>query len=109
MTLEIRPTDVPDHFDLYEGDDKIGELWNEPLDEEGIALGEPPVWEATIWSLMGTGKEWRESAESLDEIKQYAQEAYEEFVAERRELNRGARSGSMVSVPMGGQKGWRRR
>jgi hypothetical protein len=109
MSLEIRETSNPDHLKLYDGDDWIGEIKNVPLDEEGVALGEPPDWNVEIWSVMGAGKTWRADGESLTEIKQYAQELYEEFAAERRELSKGSRIWTTGSVPMGGKPGWRRR
>ncbi|MGW0920053.1 hypothetical protein ACWD3J_13685 [Streptomyces sp. NPDC002755] len=103
MTLEIRPTDDPDRFSLHDGDDRIGEIRNVPLDEEGIALGEPPEWNVLLWSVMGTGKEWGGTTESRDEAEQYASELFEEFRAERRELSTGPRPRG-ISTPMGGQK-----
>ena len=109
MTLEIRPTGNPAHFDLYDGDEKIGEIVNTPLDEEGIELGEPPIWGVTMWSLMGTGKEWDADETSYEAAEQAARVLYEEFCAERRELSRGARPWITGSVPMGGKPGWRRR
>jgi hypothetical protein len=110
VTLDIRPTDDPDRFDLYENDDRIGEIVNEPLDEEGVALGEPPFWTLQLWSLMGTRKEWHANGESLDEVKQYAHEMYKEFVAERRQVNQpgpGPRV-RLISTPTGGQRRPRR-
>ena len=109
MTLDIRATDDPDRFGLHDGDDKIGEIRNEPLDEEGIELGEPPDWTVLIWSVMGTGKEWRAGGESYDEVEGYALELYEEFAAERRELSKGSRIWTTGGIPMGGKAGWRRR
>ena len=109
MTLEIRPTGDSARFDLYSNDEKMGEIVNEALDEEGIALGEPPIWGVEIWSVMGTGKEWHASAESFGQCKEYAQELYEEFAAERRELSKGSRIWTTGSVPLGGKPGWRRR
>ncbi len=58
---------------------------------------------------MGTGKTWWADGESLNEVKQYAQEMYEEFAAERRERSKGSRIWTTGSVPMGGKPGWRRR
>ena len=109
MSLEIRETEAPNHFKLYDGEDWIGEIKNVPLDEEGVALGEPPIWDVEIWSIMGTGKTWSESGESLEEAKRYVQELYEEFAAERRELSKGSRMWTTGSVPLGGKPGWRRR
>ncbi|MGW6218354.1 hypothetical protein ACWF8U_00600 [Streptomyces olivaceus] len=102
MTLEIRPADEPERFDLYDGDDRIGEIRRGELTEEDVAEGESPYWEFTMWSVMGTGKEWRGDAGTLDEIKEYAREDHQEFVAERRELSKGTRRNT-ISVPMGGQ------
>lgn len=104
MTLEIRPTDDDARFDLYDGDERMGEIRNVPLDEEGVALGEPPDWVATLWSQMGTGKTWSAEGESFDEAKRHAHELHEEFVAERRELSKGSRIWTVGSIPMGGQK-----
>jgi len=108
VSLEIRETDDPDHLKLYDGEDWIGEIENVPLDEEGIALGEPPDWNVELWSQMGTGKKWTASGESYDEVEGYALEMYEELVAERRELSKGS-VWTTGSVPMGGKPGWRRR
>lgn len=111
MTLEIRPTDDPKHFDLYDDivSEKFGEIYEVPLDEEGVALGESPDWHVLLWSVMGTGKEWIADAESVDQAKEYAHEMYEEFAAERRELSKGSQMWTTGSVPLGGKPGWRRR
>lgn len=109
MTLEIRPTDVPYRFDLYEEDEKIGEIVDEPGDEDDAPEDEPPFWTAQIWSAMGTRKTWTADSEDFDEIKQYAHELYEDFRAERRELSKGSRIWTTGSIPMGGKPGWRRR
>lgn len=104
--LEIRSTDDPEHFDLYEGDEKIGEIKRGPLDEYDIAEGDVPYWEVTVWSAMGTRKEWSDNTEDLDEARQFAQELYMDFVKERRELNRpgpGPRV-RVISTPTGGQR-----
>lgn len=109
MPLEIRPTDDADRLNLYDGDEWIGEIRDEPLDEECIAAGDPPCWTVKIWSLMGTAKEWHADGESLDEAKRDAHELYKEFVAERRELSKGSRIWTTGSIPTGGKPGWRRR
>jgi hypothetical protein len=111
VTLEIRPTDDPNHFHLYDDvtGERIGELANPPDDDDDAPEDDPPYWTAEIWSQMGTGKTWNASSESFDEIKQYAREIYEEFAAERRELSKGSRIWTTGSVPMGGKPGWRRR
>ncbi|WP_329472783.1 hypothetical protein OIE75_29970 [Streptomyces sp. NBC_01723] len=109
MTLEIRPADEPERFDLYDGDDRIGEIRRGELTEEDTAEGEPPYWEFTIWSVMGTGKEWGGHSQSYDEVVEWAREEYEEFLAERRELSKGSATWTTSSIPMGGKPGWRRR
>lgn len=102
MTLDIRPTADPNRFDLYEGDQVIGEITNEVDEEDGPDAS--PFWCAEVWSQMGTGKKWvADSASSLEEIKEWAGELYDEMAAERRELGRGARPPT-ISTPMGGQK-----
>ncbi|CAL9666046.1 hypothetical protein SUDANB1_07217 [Streptomyces sp. enrichment culture] len=108
MTLDIRPTDDPEHFDLYEEDQKIGEIVTDLDIEDGVLMS-PPLWCAEIWSQMGTGKTFTADSESLDEVKQYARELYDEMAAERRELSKGSRIWTTGSVPMGGKPGWRRR
>lgn len=108
MTLEIRTTDDPKRQTLHDGDEWIGEIL-EDLDDEGIALGEDPIWSVTVWSVMGTGKQWHAEGESREDAEEGARELYEEFVAERRELSKGSRIWTTGSVPMGGKPGWRRR
>jgi hypothetical protein len=108
VTLDIRPTGDPDRFDLYDGDDKIGELVNEP-EEDVDPADDPPYWTAELWSQMGTGKKWQAGGEDFDEVKRFVYEMYEEFAAERRELSKGSRIRTTGSVPMGGKPGWRRR
>lgn len=111
MTLEIRPTDDPNRFDLYDdvSEDRFGEIICEPPDEDDPEDDGPPYWGVELWSQMGTGKTWTGDSESFDEIKQFAHELYEEFAAERRELSKGSRTWTTGSVPMGGKPGWRRR
>lgn len=104
MTLDIRATDDPNRFDLYEGDQIIGEIVNEVTDENGVVVDDEPWWRAEVWSQMGTGKHWdADGASSLDEIKEWARELYDEMVAERRELRKGSRPPT-ISTPMGGQR-----
>jgi hypothetical protein len=106
VSLEIRSTDDPEVFDLYEGDDRIGEIRRGFFSEEDIAEGEPPYWEATVWSLMGTAKEGHADDEDIDSVKRQVAELYEEFVTERRRLHQPG-SGPRVrtiSTPTGGQK-----
>lgn len=100
MTLDIRPTGDPNRFDLYDNDDRIGEIEG---DEDDASVDNPPYWSAEIWSQMGTGKTWTAGSESFDQIKAWVHEMYEEFVAERRELSKGARPRT-ISTPMGGQR-----
>jgi hypothetical protein len=109
MTLEFRTTDEPDRFDLYDGDERIGVVHPEKLSDREVADGETPCWEFTIWSVMGTGKEWHGYADTFEEIQEYALEEYEGFRAERRELSKGSRTWTTGSIPMGGKPGWRRR
>ncbi|MEV5189230.1 hypothetical protein [Streptomyces werraensis] len=101
-TLDIRPTADPDRIDLYEGDQKIGEIVKDLDIEDGVLMS-PPLWLVEVWSQMGTGKTFDADSESLAEAKQLAHEVYEEMVAERRELRKGSRP-PIISTPMGGQK-----
>lgn len=103
MTLDIRSTDNPDRLDLFDGDERIGEIHPDELADWEVAEGTTPLWIITIWSAMGTGKEWDGSGDTLEEVKGYAPELYEEFRAERRELSKGSRP-STISTPMGGQR-----
>jgi hypothetical protein len=109
MTLEIRESGEPERYDIYDGDDRIGEIRRGELTDEDIAEGEAPYWEVTMWSAMGTGKEWSTYDDSFEEIKKSAREFYEEFLAERRELSKGSRIWTTGSIPMGGRPGWKRR
>lgn len=103
MTLDIRPTNNPNRFRLYEGEDWIGEVVNEIEDENGAVHDDDPYWCAKVWSQMGTGKTWSaEGASSPEEIKEWARELYDEMVAERRELSKGRPR--TISTPMGGQR-----
>lgn len=104
MTLDIRATSDPKHFDLYEGDQKIGELVNHPdTDEDGTVHEDSPWWCVQVWSQMGTGKTFDGDTGSFEEAKQYAHELYDEMAAERRELKKGSRPRT-ISTPMGGQR-----
>ncbi|MFD3523858.1 hypothetical protein [Streptomyces sp. NPDC058653] len=99
MTLEFRPTDKPHCFDLTEGEEQVGELIYFAPEEEG----DKPYWRVTLWSVMGTGKEWSaDVAESHDGAVNDAHELYKDLVAERRELSRGGRPWT-ISTPTGGQ------
>lgn len=103
MTLEIRPAAAPRCFDLFENDEKVGEIkyvaafeeWGEPVPEQ---------WEVEVWSLMGTGKTWGTSVDTVDEATAEARECYAKFVAERRRINQGPSRVRTVSTPMGGQR-----
>ncbi|WP_420032199.1 hypothetical protein ACN2WE_04895 [Streptomyces sp. cg28] len=100
MTLEFRPTGKPHCFDLFEEEEVIGEVaYTAPeLDDDD------PYWCVTIWSAMGTGREWHADwMESHEEAAEYAESLYRERVAERRELSKGARPPT-ISTPMGGQR-----
>ncbi|MFC8065556.1 hypothetical protein [Streptomyces sp. NPDC057293] len=105
MTFCIRSTDDPNHFDLFEDEQKVGELVNHPDREEDgtIIEGSPEYWYFEVWSQMGTGRTFSGEAESFEEAKHYTQVAYEDMSAERRELRKGSRP-PMISTPMGGQK-----
>lgn len=104
MALDIRPTDDPNRFDLYEGDQIIGEIVNEVTDEDGVVVDDEPFWCAEVWSQMGTGKKWAaDSGSSLEEIKEWAHELYDEMTAERRDLKKGSRPPT-ISTPTGGQR-----
>lgn len=103
MGLDIRETDDPNHFELYEADEKIGEIICDSPDQNDPTDTAPPYWSAEVWSQMGTGKTWTADGESFDEIKRYVHEIHEEMVAERRELSKGARPRT-ISIPMGGQR-----
>ncbi|WP_329215327.1 hypothetical protein OG352_06615 [Streptomyces sp. NBC_01485] len=106
MTLEFRPCGEPQGFDLFEGDDKVGELIYCPPDEEL----DRATWTISVWSAMGTGKTWySDTAESHEEAATHAREMCEERNAERRELSKGAHGWTTSSIPMGGKPGWRRR
>ena len=109
MSLENRPTDAPDRFDLNDADDRIGEIYPGELTEEDGAAGETPYWEFVVWSVLGTGKEWRGDSPTVDEAHECARVFYQEFLAERRELSKGSRTWTTGSIPMGGKPGWRRR
>ncbi|MEV4041394.1 hypothetical protein [Streptomyces sp. NPDC049744] len=104
MTLDIRATSDPNHFDLYEGEEKVGELVSYPdTDEDGTVHEDSPWWHGEVWSQMGTGRTFNGDTQSFEEAKQYAHEMYEEMVAERRELSKGSRPRT-ISTPMGGQR-----
>lgn len=106
MSLNIRSTEDCERFDLFEGDERIGEIARDELSEVELAEldeGEEPLWLATIWSATGTGATWSVETETYEEAAACVPELYEDFLAERRELSKGARSGKTISVPMGGQ------
>lgn len=105
MSLEIRPTETPQRFDLFEHDERIGEIKFAPsFDEYGWTV--PDQWEVEVWSLMGTGKTWKDSLDTLEEASEEARSFYTEFVAERRRVNSPGRgpAARVISVPMGGQR-----
>lgn len=106
MALEFRPTNKPHSFDLYEGDEMAGELEYCPPEDDD----DEPRWFITVWSAMGTGKDWQsDSATSHEEAAEHAREMYEERDTERRELKKAGRIWTSGSIPMGGKSGWRRR
>ncbi|GLP64354.1 hypothetical protein TUSST3_09740 [Streptomyces sp. TUS-ST3] len=103
MALEVRPTDDPNRFHLYEEDQIIGEIVNEPDIEDGVLVDDTPYWCAEVWSQMGTGRKWTADGEDFDEVKGWAHELYDDMAAERRELRKGSRPPT-ISTPMGGQR-----
>ncbi|WP_392971229.1 hypothetical protein [Streptomyces sp. LN245] len=103
MTLEIRPAAAPQSFDLFEDNEKIGEIRYVPAFEEWGELC-PEQWEVEVWSLMGTGKVWKDSVDTGEEAAEEAERAYVEFVAERRKINQSPSRVRTVSTPMGGQR-----
>ncbi|MFI5992526.1 hypothetical protein ACIBAC_11820 [Streptomyces sp. NPDC051362] len=108
MSLEIRKTNDPSRVDLYEGDEKIGQITCEPPDADDPTDTAPPYHHAELLSATGSGKTWHADSEDPEEILRYAHEMYEEWSAERAELRKG-RVWTTGSIPMGGQPGWRRR
>lgn len=111
MSLEIRATDDPKSFDLYEDEDgeRIGEITYEA---PAVEFGElnPECWHMALWSLTGSGKTWGSTEYSIEEAKEAALAEYPDLVAERRELSKpdGPRPRG-ISIPHGGQPRWRRR
>lgn len=107
MTLEIRATDNPQHFDLFDATGRLGEIAYVPETEPDAWGGvDPACWRTTLWSMTGSGKEWGDEAPTLEEAKEIAHTEYPELVAERREANKpgpGPRP-TTVSTPMGGQR-----
>lgn len=103
MTLETRLAAAPHCFDLFENEEKIGEIRYVAAFEE---FGEPipEQWEVEVWSLMGTGKVWRDSVDTVEEAHAEAGHAYDEFVAERRRINQAPPLVKPISTPMGGQR-----
>lgn len=108
MSLDIRATEDPERFRIYAEDEWVGEIRQGFHTEEDIAEGDLPDWDVEIWSVMGTSKKWKDFGQSFEEAKEAAEELYAECVAERRELSKGANRRT-TSIPMGGQRGWRRR
>ncbi|HEX5569710.1 MAG TPA: hypothetical protein VFY14_22785 [Streptomyces sp.] len=100
MTIEIKQGNRARYFEVFEGEEKIGEIIHYPPEQEG----DEEFWNATLWSLMGTGKTWGATGDSYEEIVGYTHELYKEFVAERRELKRPVPGVRVVSTPMGGQR-----
>lgn len=100
MTIEIRQGNRAGYFEVFEGEEKIGELFNH-LPERG---DDSNSWSVQLWTLAGTGKTWDADGCSYEEVAGCAEELYREgFVAERRELTRGPRP-HVISTPMGGQR-----
>lgn len=108
MSLEIRKTDDPNRVDLYESDERIGEITCQPPDAADPTDTDPPYWQAELWCAMGTGKTWHADSEDPEEILRYAHEMYKEWSAEQSELRKGS-AWTTGSFPAGGQPGWRRR
>lgn len=104
MPLEIRPTDKPEKFDLYDETGRIGEIVYVPEAEQGVV--DPGGWDVTLWSMTGSGKEWTEAVDTLEEAKKSAHYLHSELVTERRAANQpgpGPRP-TTISTPMGGQQ-----
>lgn len=97
MTLDIRPAAKPKRFDLYEGDDKIGEIRYEPPEGDF-----PEVWEVDVWNLWNANDSWGDLADTLEEAFEDARACYKQFVAKRCESS--GPSVRAISVPTGGQK-----
>ena len=101
MTMEMRPASAPQSFDLYDGEERIGEiLYVAPMEEYGAK--NPECWEVRLWSLTGSGKEWGDTVYSIEEAKEFAHSEYPELVAERRAA--AGPSVRVISTPMGGQR-----
>lgn len=105
MTLEIRPTDSPESFDLFDETGKVGEIVFVPEHEEygGTNLAS---WEVALWSMTGSGSAWLDGGDTLAKAEELAQSLYPELVAERRRVNSpgpGPRV-RVISTPMGGQR-----
>ncbi|MFC8009170.1 hypothetical protein [Streptomyces cinereoruber] len=101
MGMELREGRCPRSFDLYEGEDHIGEIEYHAPEQEG----DEDLWTVLLWSLMGTGKEWSADPDSFEEAVEFAHRIYEEdFVGERRELKRPVRGVHTISTPTGGQR-----
>lgn len=109
MSLDIRATEDPERFRISAEGEWVGEIRQGFQTDDDIAEGDPPDWHVEIWSVMGTGKKWTYIGSSIEEAREVAEELYAECDAERRELSKGARIWTIGSIPMGGQKGWRRR
>lgn len=102
MTLDIRPSRSDKSYDLYEGDERIGEIRYVPSEVvDGQVI--PEGWDVELWSLMGTGKTWTAMADTVEEATEEALLCHKELVGERRELSKGSRPPT-ISTPMGGQK-----
>ncbi|WP_405769355.1 hypothetical protein OG539_32920 [Actinacidiphila glaucinigra] len=100
MTLELRPIRKPHSFDLFEGEQQVGEIRYSNDRAAGTQY-----WDIEVWSQMGTGKSWSsDTAKSHEEAQALAHELYAELVAERRELRRPDPQVRVISTPMGGQK-----
>ncbi|MFB7605308.1 hypothetical protein [Streptomyces gardneri] len=101
MSIELRAGDCSKSLDLYEGENHIGEIRYHAPEQDG----DEEFWTVSLWSLMGTGKEWNADPDDFKEAVEYAHRLYEEgFVAERRELTRPVSGVRVVSTPTGGQR-----
>jgi len=101
MALELREGRRPRSLDLFEGDERIGEIRYHAPEQDG----DEEFWTVSLWSLMGTGKEWAGDPDDFKEAVEYAHRLYEEgFVAERHELSRPVAGLRVISTPTGGHR-----
>ena len=96
VSLEIRPSTGTDRqFDLYDGDDLIGEITHDPPADEF-------AWGVTVWSIDNHRESWSDCAGSLREARDLAHTFYGQLTEHLRQQSRG--SVRAISTPMGGQR-----